>query len=56
MRNEKWGIDEMTESDELQAQACALIRQYGLFLPKPAKEFFRKLAVYLNWYELEKVL
>lgn len=46
----------MSESDELQAQACALMKQYGFFLPDPAKQFFRKMAVFMNWYELEKVM
>jgi hypothetical protein len=46
----------MNESDELERQAVALIKQYGLFLPKPAKEFFKRLAVYLKWNQLEKTL
>ncbi|HEX8611948.1 MAG TPA: hypothetical protein VF800_11735 [Telluria sp.] len=46
----------MSEDDELQAQAVALVKQYGFFLPKPAKMFFGKLADFLNWYKLKEVL
>lgn len=42
--------------DELEREAIALIRQYGLFLPAPAKAFFRKLADHLNWTELQKAI
>jgi hypothetical protein len=37
----------------LEAKACALVRQYGLFLPGPAKDFFRELAAHLNWNTLK---
>jgi hypothetical protein len=37
----------------LEAKACALMRQYGLFLPRPAKDFFRELADHLNWQHLK---
>ncbi len=40
--------------NELENEACALMRQYGLFLPRPAKDFFRKLAVALNWEKLKE--
>ncbi len=40
----------------LQAQAVALVRQYGLFLPAPAKDFFRKLAEFLQWDNLKGIL
>lgn len=46
----------MTESEELESQAVALIKQYGLFLPAPAKAFFKRLAVHLKWSNLEKIL
>ena len=46
----------MNESDELEREAMALIRQYGLFLPKPAKAFFKRLAVNLKWKKLEEML
>jgi len=46
----------MNESQELEREAVALIRQYGLFLPKPAKAFFKRLAVHLKWNQLEKSL
>jgi hypothetical protein len=46
----------MNESEQLEREAVALINQYGLFLPKPAKAFFKRLAVYLKWNQLEKAL
>lgn len=46
----------MNEADELERQAVALIKQYGLFLPAPAKAFFKRLAVHLKWATLEKSL
>ncbi|WP_377704925.1 hypothetical protein [Pseudoduganella sp. UC29_71] len=42
------------DSTELERQAVALVKQYGLFLPAPAKEFFRKLADHLNWNDLKE--
>jgi hypothetical protein len=42
--------------EDLQRQAVALIKQYGLFLPGPAKTFFRKLAVHLQWIDLQKAM
>jgi hypothetical protein len=44
------------ESEELENQAVNLVKQYGFFLPAPAKEFFRKLAIFLNWQKLTKEL
>lgn len=44
------------QNEELERQAVALIRQYGLFLPAPAKEFFRKLAEFLQWDNLKGIL
>lgn len=41
------------KNTELEQRACALIRQYGLFLPGPAKAFFRELADHLNWQQLK---
>lgn len=40
----------------LEAKACALMRQYGFFLPGPAKEFFRELAEHLHWTNLKAQL
>jgi hypothetical protein len=40
-------------SDELQAQAVALVRQYGFLLPKPVKQFLTNLADFLNWQTLK---
>lgn len=42
-----------TRDEALEAKACALMRQYGLFLPRPAKDFFRELADHLNWQHLK---
>lgn len=39
----------------LEREAVALYRQYGLLLPGPAKAFFRKLAIFLQWQDLMKV-
>lgn len=41
-------------SIELERRAVALFKQYGLFLPRPVKEFFRDLAAHLNWQDLMK--
>jgi hypothetical protein len=44
------------EHEELERQAVALITTYGAFLPKPVKAFFKRLAVHLQWKNLEKKL
>lgn len=44
------------KSQELEIKAVALMKQYGFFLPKPAKEFFRELADFLQWEKLKKEL
>jgi hypothetical protein len=44
------------KNSELERRACALIQQYGLFLPGPAKQFFRELADHLNWNNLKGIL
>ncbi len=46
----------MDKNEELEREAVALIKQYGFFLPKPAKEFFKRLAIHLKWNQLEKAL
>jgi hypothetical protein len=47
----------MSDKDtELELRACAFIKQYGLFLPGPAKQFFRELADHLNWDTLKGLL
>ena len=38
---------------ELEREAIALVRQYGVFLPSPAKAFLRKLAAHLGWTEFK---
>ena len=43
------------QGQALQRQAVELYRKYGLMLPGPAKDFFRKLATYLQWQDLMKV-
>lgn len=47
---------EIDMGEKLERQACALMKQYGLYLPRPAKEFFRELADYLNWNTLKGIL
>lgn len=42
------------QGQALQRQAVKLYQQYGLFLPGPAKDFFRKLAIHLQWQDLMK--
>ena len=46
----------MNEAEELEREAVALIKQYGFLLPKPAKAFFKRLAVHLKWNQLEQAL
>lgn len=41
---------------EMEARAVAFARQYGFFLPGPAKQFFRELADYLQWENLRKAI
>jgi hypothetical protein len=48
----------MTDDEKraaLEQQAVALWRQYGFFLPKPAKVFFKELAEFLGWKTLGEV-
>jgi hypothetical protein len=45
--------DHMVKDHAMEAKACALMKQYGFFLPGPAKEFFRELANHLNWNTLK---
>jgi len=42
--------------DELEREAVTLVNQYKWALPAPAKAFFKKLALHLNWKNLEKAL
>lgn len=42
------------KNTELERRAVALFKQYGLFLPRPVKDFFSELADYLNWQDLKK--
>lgn len=48
----------MNESEELERQAVALVKQYGTFLmmAPPVKSFFKRLAVFLKWKNLEAAL
>jgi hypothetical protein len=41
-------------SHALEQQAVALWRQYGLFLPKQARAFFKDLAEFLGWENLKE--
>lgn len=49
-------LEKKCRDSALEAKACALVRQYGLFLPGPAKEFFRELAEQLNWNTLKGLI
>jgi hypothetical protein len=42
--------------EDLERKAVALVKQYGFYLPKPAKVFFRELADFLKWDQLKKEL
>lgn len=46
----------MNKNEELEREAVALVKQYGFFLPKPAKEFFKRLAEFLGWENLKGTL
>lgn len=46
----------MTKSEELEREAVALVNQYRWALPKPAKEFFKRLAEHLGWQNLKGTL
>lgn len=46
----------MSDSETLEREACALVRQYGMFIRGPVKAFFHKLADFLNWQQLKKEL
>jgi hypothetical protein len=48
----------MDESQELERQACALVKQYGmvLMMAPPVKAFFKRLAEFLGWQELKGIL
>lgn len=56
MEDHKRNVDRQYDYIFLERDAIALIKKYGLFLPAPAKEFFRKLADFLNWNDLKKEL
>lgn len=49
-------IARQEKSLELEAEAVAMVKKYGFLLPAPAKDFFRKLAIFLNWQQLMKEL
>ncbi|MGZ4837655.1 MAG: hypothetical protein ACXVZR_03835 [Terriglobales bacterium] len=49
-------LEQKRRDSALEAKACALMRQYGFFLPAQAKEFFRELADHLNWHNLKGIL
>lgn len=46
----------MSESEQLEREAIALVKQYAWVLPAPAKAFFKRLAKHLNWANLEGIL
>ena len=44
----------MDKNIELERRAVALVKQYGIYMPRPVKDFFRELAAHLNWQDLLK--
>lgn len=48
----------MTESEELERAACALVREYRmvLMMAPPVKAFFKRLAEFLGWQNLREAL
>ncbi len=44
------------QSQEMEREACALVKQYGFFMPSPVKKFLAKMAIFLNWQQLSKDL
>lgn len=44
--------------DELEKEACAVVRQYGfaLSMAKPVRVLLLKIAARLGWHNLEKEL
>jgi len=44
------------ESDDLEREAIALLKKYGVFMPPAVKEFFKKVAAFNGWKELEGML
>jgi hypothetical protein len=46
----------MNKNEELEREAVALLKQYGFFLPKAAKDFFKRLAEFLGWENLKGTL
>jgi len=44
----------MDKNIELERRAVALVKQYGNYMPRPVKDFFRELAAHLNWQDLLK--
>lgn len=44
------------QSQQLEREACALVKQYGFFLPSPVRAFLTKMADSLNWKDLKGML
>jgi hypothetical protein len=49
-------LEQKQQDGALEAKACALVRQYGFFLPAPVKAFLRELAEHLGWEKLKGAL
>jgi hypothetical protein len=43
-------------SNELQAEAVALVKQYKIWLPTPIRKFLIKLSDAVGWAQLYEVL
>jgi len=49
-------LDKKRQDSALEAKACAMVRQYGFFLPGQVKDFMKELADHLNWINLKGML
>lgn len=54
----KFSADAPGPNDGLEAEAVALVTKYKamLMIAPPVKAFFKRLAVFLKWSDLEKAL
>jgi hypothetical protein len=49
-------LEQKRRDSDLEAKACALVRQYGLLLPRQVKGFMKELAEHLKWNNLKGML
>jgi hypothetical protein len=46
----------VNKNEELEARACALVKQHRWLLPASVRAFFNELADFLKWETLKKEL